>query len=775
MQKIKFVTIVFFGLLFSSVNAQQGRVRGVVTDADNKEPLAFVNIVLEGEKKLGSITNEDGFYSMPPVNPGTYKITVSLIGYKTVSKQINITANRVLSENFQLKPDAEMLDEAVVNAQKIESQTKVLTGVISLNPKKIEAFSAGGDADIIRAIQVLPGVVTTGDQGGQLFIRGGAPIQNLTLLDGMIIYNPFHSIGFYSVFDADLLRSADVYTGGFGAQYGSRNSSVMDFKTRSGKFDNFGGKASLSTFTGKLVLEGPLFKPKDAESSNISFLISAKKSYLSETAAILYPYIESQFDGLPFEFEDYYGKLSIRSDDGSEGNVYGFTFRDQVTFPPANRIGWTATGVGGDFKVVPSGSSSIIDGNLAYSNYAIGADFGDNKPRNSEISGFNGGVGFTYLMRESDQLKFGLQLFGYRTEYIVRTESGRDRDEIDNSTEFAGYFSYKFNLDRWLIEPGFRAQYYASLNEISPEPRLGIKYNLNENFRLKGSAGVFSQNLSAALSDRDVVNLFYGFVGTPNSIVSEFRGEELRYDRQNATHTILGFEWDITKKINLNVEGYYKRFDVIVNLNRNKIFEDNETNASQPDNLKKEFIVEQGYARGIDFLLKYEEKRTYVWLAYSLSEVVRDDGFVVYNPIFDRRHNVNLVATQLWGKNNSWELAVRYNFGTGFPFTPTQGNFNQLPFANQNNVPIPGFDYTTSNANAGVLFGDLNSRRLPNYHRTDVSIKKIFELKHKQKLEVSAGATNILNRDNIFFFDRASASRVDQLPILPTVSINYSF
>lgn len=766
------ILVLFIPFFAFPQTATQGRIRGYVFDAQTKEPLPFVNVVLEGDKKVGAITNDDGFFVLPNVNPGTYTLKVSLIGYETFTKQVTVVANRVINERISLKTSTQFLGEVEINAQKIEAQTKIQTGVISLNPKKIESFSAGGDADIMRAIQVLPGVVSTGDQGGQIFIRGGAPIQNLVLLDNMILYNPFHSIGFYSVFDPDIIRSADIYTAGFGAAYGSRNSSVMDFKTRNGNSDRFAGKFSLSTFTSKVLLEGPLWRNPESNES-VSFILSAKNSFLNRTDRLFYPYIESQFGGLPFDFNDYYGKVSFSTGTGAGFNLFGFSFDDAVTFDQTSTINWTQTGGGADFTIVPEGTTVIIDGNFGYTNYNINADFSDGQPRRSEVGGFNAGINFTYLMRQSDELKFGVQAIGYRTELLLTNPVGQRIFSDDNSTELGGYVSYRLNTGRFLIEPGLRLHYYASLSDLSFEPRLGAKYNLNDDMRIKASAGVYSQNLVAANSDRDVVNLFYGFLGGPTSIPSTFNGRNFFLSSQTAYHYIAGFEYDLTRKTTLTIEGYLKDFAINYNLNRNKIYE--EGTPGQPDELSKDFIIETGMASGIDFLLKYEEKRHYLWLAYSLARITRFDGQIEYFPVFDRRHNLNLVYTFAAGKNKEWEFNARYNFGTGFPFTPTQGNFVQLNFTNQFNQPFANYNFIKENGVVGYYYGQLNSARLPNYHRFDVSLKRTFQIEENQRLDISAGATNLLNRNNIFYYDRLRARRVDQLPILPTISVSYTF
>ena len=177
----------------------------------------------------------EGFYSLSRVPAGTYTLVVSSMEYEGASERIELVDGKITTRNFLLEQQVIQLGSAEVNADREEQTTKVNMSVETIRPsdlKKIPSF--GGQPDLVQALQVLPGFISTGDQGGQLYIRGGSPIQNKVLLDGMIVYNAFHSIGLFSVFDSDVIANADVYTGGFGAKFGGRISSVMDIKTRDG-------------------------------------------------------------------------------------------------------------------------------------------------------------------------------------------------------------------------------------------------------------------------------------------------------------------------------------------------------------------------------------------------------------------------------------------------------------------------------------------------------------------------------------------------------------
>jgi hypothetical protein len=245
----------------------------------------------------------------------------------------------------------------------------------------------------------------------------------------------------------------------------------------------------------------------------------------------------------------------------------------------------------------------------------------------------------------------------------------------------------------------------------------------------------------------------------------------VEHSLQTAQHLIYGFEYDLTERLNLNVEGYYKNFTQLTNPNRNKLFADNAANADVPEVLRKDFIVETGKAYGADVVLKYEERFTYVWLVYGYGNVDRWDGFRWYDPVFDRRHNVNLVVSQGLGKEGDWEVSARWNLGSGLPFTQTQG-FYQPP----NVVNGIGTDYVVSNSNdLGIQYAGLNEGRLPAYHRLDMSIRREFEFENGQTLEGSAGVTNLYSRDNVFYVNRVTGERVDQLPFLPSISVDWHF
>jgi len=760
---------VFFFILISTIALAQktGSVRGFLYDKENGEPVLYTPVFIKGTQ-FGSITDVNGFYSITNIPTGNYILTVGAIGYDSVLIDIIIAPDQVLNKQIFIAKGSVNLKTVEVSAEREARRTEVRASVNKITPKEIKSVpSIGGEPDLAQYLQVLPGVVFSGDQGGQLYIRGGTPIMNKVLLDGMVVYNPFHSIGLFSVFDTDILRNADVYTGGFPADYGDRISSVMDITTRGGNKRRYGGKISGSTFSSKLLLEGPIKKQKEDGGGSSSFLISYKNSYLDQSSKVIYDYVDK--DGLPFSFSDFYGKISLNGENGSQLNIFGFDFKDNAKFKNVTDINWKSNGFGSNFILVPQGSNTLIDGVFAFSQYKINQTESSEPPRSSLINGFNFSFNLTSFIGK-DELKIGLEVLGFRTELSTNTITGLTYEQIENTTEFGSFLRYRISRERIVIEPSIRLQYFASLSEFSPEPRIGIKINASENLRFKLAGGIYAQNLIAAVSDRDVVNLFYGFLSGPESLPDEFNGKTVNSRLQKARDIIVGAEIDIAKHVSVNVETFYKQFTQLSNINRDKVYPDNGFYQDKPDYLTKDFIVEEGKSYGADLVVKYEYKRIYLWAVYSLTFVERNDGIREYRPHFDRRHNVNLVGSYTFGKKLDWEFNARWNFGSGFPFSGTQGFYEYQNFSDGLYT-----DPLANNGDLGIVYGPLNEKRLPSYHRLDFSLKKEFVLSKNSNLEITASAINVYNRENIFYFDRVRYQRVNQLPFLPSLGINMSF
>ncbi len=767
-------------LLFATSTGMraQGTVKGFLKSESSGEAVMFASVTLEGTT-FGVSSDVEGYFSLSRVPAGQYTLVISSLEYETVREAIEIRNDRVLTRNLLLASKVVTLAGAEISADREEQTTQVRTSVETIRPADIKRIpSFGGAPDLVQALQVLPGFVSTGDQGGQLYIRGGSPIQNKVLLDGMLVYNAFHSIGLFSVFDSDALANADVYTGAFSAKYGGRISSVMDIRTRDGNMRETEGRVGASPFGAKVLVHGPLRPMSENRTGGISYLLSLKHSYLEQSSQLFYPYID---DGrLPFGFTDAYGKLTFGGGDGSKLSLFGFNFTDNASVLDDStgvdfaNYGWRNVGGGGTFTVVPPGSSVLLNGHFALSNYRINFDEVGSPARYSEVQGFNFGLDFKYVLGE-DNVEYGLEVVGMQTDFETFNSLQVAVQQKENTTELGGYLDYTIKRGAWIVQPSLRMQYYSSLAKARFEPRFGAKYKASERLRLKAAAGTYSQNVISANSDRDVVNLFYGFLAGPQNLQDELtlpNGEQrdITHSLQTANHVVTGFEFDLTERLNVNTEGYFKQFTQLTNFNRNKLFPDNTTYAGEPDAFKKDFIVETGRAMGVDVVVKYEERETYLWFVYGLGKVDRWDGLQEYSPVFDRRHNVNLVASQGFG-DGAWLVSARWNLGSGLPFTQSQGYY-QSPGTGGG---IDG-DYLTSNPDGvSIYLADLNAGRLPAYHRLDVNVNRTWKDVAGGEVELSMGITNLYSRDNVFYINRITGQRKNQLPFLPSVGLDWAF
>lgn len=770
--KTKF-TLLLVSLIISTISIAQntGTIRGFVYDGESGEAVIFTNVIIQGTT-IGSTTDDNGYFSITETPVGKQTVICTALGYDTALMEIDVQKGKIINIKLIIKEVSVNLNAFEVSAAKQAQRTEVKISSMKVTVKDIQKLpSVGGEADIAQYLQVLPGVVFTGDQGGQLYIRGGSPVQNRVQLDGMNIYNPFHSIGLYSVFETEVIKNADVSTGGFSAEHGGAISSVMNISTIDGNRNRMEGKIGASTFGAKIALNGPLKKPKEVGGSSITYVLAGKTSYLDQTSKSIYSYVNDG-EGLPYSFIDGYGKIAFHGTNGSKFNVFGFSFNDKVNYD-ANKLDWNSYGAGGNFVLVPMASDLLLEGNFSYSNYSVEQEEGD-RSRASEIGGFEVGLDFTKF-KGDNSIKYGMDIIGLRTDFNYENTVGRKIEEFNNSTEFSAYFDYKFVAGKWVAEPSVRAVFYSSLSEFSVEPRLGLKYNLSDKVRFKAAGGLYSQNLISSNSDKDVVNLFNGYLSSPQSLPSTFTDKDGNTtDRksalQKAVHYIVGAEIDLTKRIALNVEGYYKDYLQLIGINRYKIFEDNESNKDQDEIYRKDYILEDGYAYGLDLTLSYNHRGLSLWAVYSIGYTRRWDGLQEYAPVFDRRHNVNLVGSYEFGKSKSWTVNARFNFGSGFPFTQVNGYYEGFDFTDGLDT-----DIITDNGDLTTDFAPINQGRLPDYARMDIDVSKTFTISQYTILELNAGITNVMDRENIFYFDRSTYTRVNQLPFLPSIGASLKF
>jgi hypothetical protein len=752
--------------------AQRTTLKGFIYDAETGQPVPFASVSAE-LTTFGVSSDMQGYYHLEGLIPGVYKVQVRCVGYQAIEEYIELEENRPVIRNFILEPVAVNLEEInITTGRETRQKERVTISEINILPAEIEMTpSIGGMPDVVQRIQIVPGVVSRGDIGGQIYIRGGTPVQNKMLLDEAVIYNPVHSIGVFSVFDNDYIRNMKLHTGGFGAEYGGCISSVVDISTRYGNTQKFSGKVDLSTIMSKLFVEGPLMKDSSMERTTLSFVLSLKNSHFIQAKDWFYSYLDQE---LPFHFLDIYSKLTLLAGKSLRMNLYGFNSRDRVGYSdsPASYY-WQLTGFGGDIQLLPPRASMMIKAYFAASFYQMTLEEQSFEPRFSHVDHLNFGFRFRRYFK-NQTINYGLEVMNMTTDYSYFSNPFNAFDQMENSTEIAGYIQYHLGVGKFMIDPGLRFHHYATLAKSSFEPRLSMKFSVLRNLRLKASAGLYSQNLISAISDRDIVNFFYGFLSAPVNLVNEDDNDPSDYYLQKSQHYIVGAEVDIFSKLFINLEVYYKYYPQLINFNNYKML--NEENfPEKPKYYTRDFIVESGYAKGIDFSFLYDDqfRRLEMGYSYAITKRIYDDpelGRTEYYPQYDRRHNLNISGSIRFGLHHSWEVNSRWSFGTGFPFTPTMGYYEAINF--DENALI---NHLTSNGSLGMVYGDYNTARLPSYHRLDMAIKKRISIKTKSVMEFELSVINLYNRKNVFYSDRKTNEMVYQLPFTPSLRISLEF
>ncbi|MBN1448306.1 MAG: TonB-dependent receptor [Bacteroidetes bacterium] len=730
-------------LISQTLHAQRstGGVKGIVSDSLTGERLTLVNVYLPSEG-MGAATDANGFYFIGNIPAGTHTVRATLIGYGTVIREITITGGKIVTMNFELTPSIVEMEMVETTAERrIRYDTEISTQPISA--AEISVVPKAVEADLFRTIAVLPGVVATSDVSSQFYVRGGGGDQNLIILDGMTIYNPFHALGIFSIFDADAVKEAEILKGGFPAQWGNRLSSVINIRTREGNKKRFSGKLNMSQVAGKALLEGPT--PWEG-----SWMLSVRKSFFDE---VLQKFVRQE---TPFDFYDVIGRMNVATGDAGRLSVHTLFSGDVIQpgseFDPEYRWNNAAYGMSW-FQVLEN--KYLIETTFSFSNF-----LGELRPRaNTQITPrlsevndvyFNGSV--TYFRDNGDQYGAGFMFRLPEYHYRFVNSANYERDEVKKNSETGIWFKYKLKQFRpFSLELGIRSDIFSVLSPNSSdafEPRLGFAWDISPALAFKASYGRVHQRVITITNEDDVVSLFETWIPVPEDEPS-----------QQADHYIVGFDGDIplVPGLNFNVQGYYKDLKNLVDYNRDKV------DAADPD-----FVRATGRSYGMEFFLEERHPRYYGMVSYTLSYTERQLEDFTYNPRYDRRHNLNIIAG--WKPGDGWDVNVRWEYGSGLPFSQIIGFYDRLLFTGL----FDGNGYIDETGQPYTMLGPKNSGRLPAYHRLDVSASKAFQFEFI-RLVLEASVLNVYDRSNMFYYDRTSGERIDMLPILPTVNLRIEF
>ena len=634
-----------------SVCAGQATLRGFVTDRSSGQALVGASVVLsQGDEMVsGTATNEDGLYVLSGLPPGRYPLAVSFIGYEAYRDTLTLSAGELRSLNVALASAEAELDEVVVEER--GGAADVVAGLQTIRPAEIDRVpTPGPSGDLATYLTTLPGVVSIGDQGGQLFIRGGEPSQNLVLLDGMVVYQPFHLLGFFSAFPSDILSSVDLYAGGYGAAFGGRLASVIDVSARAGNKRRWAGMAAAAPFLSAARIEGPVVRDR------VSVLASGRLSVVEQFGNRL------PDRDLPFRFGDAFAKAHAALTRNSQVSVAGLYTYDRGFVGEAaggrtDEVRWENTALGGRYLLLPVSLPMSAEVLVSYSRLETELGPTGDPARTSSIAHVNTGVDATYFTRSVD-VSWGL--FARTLEFASELGGLYQNVEAERefNTEVGLYLEPEIRLGRGLeVVPGLHVNAFPSKGKTFVEPRMRAVWTRGSH-RVSGAAGLYHQEIVGLNDRRDATNVFTAWTATPFGEVP------------TAVHALLGYHVRFTSRLEGSVEGFYKRLS--------NLFVGEWTAFPR---LTTRLQQAEGETRGLDVRLEARGRRLYGMVGYGLSSTryeARQEGFELwygqqtlrYRPPHDRRHQVNVLASAEWG---GFDLSVRWQFGSGLPFSRALG------------------------------------------------------------------------------------------------------
>jgi hypothetical protein len=790
--------ILIFLLSCGAIHAQnEYTLSGFVKDGNSGEPLFGVNIIVDS--KNGTTTNEYGFYSIT-IAQGTYNVNISYLGFQTLKKTIELT--RDVKADFEIFEEANKLKEVIVTAE-VNKRTANLKStemsVVSLQAATVKKLpSILGEPDILRSIQLLPGVSSVNDAANGFNVRGGSADQNLVLLDEATIYNASHLFGFFSVFNTNAVKDVKLYKGGIPSVYGGRLSSVLDIKQREGNTKKLRGSAGIGLISGNVFVEGPLNK-KDNEEGKGSFMLAARRSWID-----LFTFLSDEFSDTKLYFYDLNLKANYELNENNRLYLSGYFGRDNFEIEEFLGTSWgNASGTLRWTSVL--NDKLFFQTSAIYSNYDYNLDnlrSGSEFRWNSNITNFNLKPKLSWFINSDNQLKIGTDLIYYnfkpgkisplngssinpetfREKFALESGSYIDveqnlsdklslryglrfstfarlgKDEI-REYENGSPLTYNEELDEYQQNQVIGTQSFGSGKVIESfnglEPRLSARYLINKESSVKLSYNRMYQYLHLISNTTSATPLD---VWAPS-------GPFLK--PQFSDQVAIGYFKSLKNNtFDFNIEAYYKKLSDVTDFidGADLLFS---------ENIETEVVQGDGRAYGLEIQVNKNLGKLTGWLSYTLSrsesKILGINNNEYYPTNSDQTHELNIVG--LYKLNDRWDLSGNFVFGSGRPVTYPSGRYEQN----------------------GLVVADYNERnrnRLPVYHRLDLAAtlnpKPTAKLQGKWIFSI-ANAYNRLNAASIFFREigevndvevatgRTEATRLSYFGIVPSVTYQIQF
>ncbi len=781
-------SILMFLFCLSAWAQNQYTLSGYVKEAGSQELLIGVVVFVEGTS-IGTVSNNYGYYALQ-LAEGEYNIEYNFVGYQTVTKKVTISGDTKL--NVLLSSSDNAIGEVVVKGSRIKHNSdEVQMSTVEVPIKTIKEIPALlGEKDVLKVLQLMPGVQSGSEGQSGLYVRGGGPDQNLIILDGATVYNAQHLFGFFSLFNGDALRSVELIKGGFPARYGGRLSSVIDMNMKDGNKEKYTGELGVGIISSRGLIEGPIAKGKG------SFIVSGRRTYID---ALAQPLILAFNNGNSFGyyFYDLNAKANYEIDDKNKIFVSGYFGRDKFylneeykyeeeEYKFSNKFGWgNATGtVRWNHLYGPKLFSNTA---LIYSQYGLEINAVEEENGQPQFSlRYGSGIkdwslkqDFDWFFSNKHSVKFGglLTYHRFTPDALVLQDAFIDSD-INRETLYKSVEGGLYIEDEWKIGKRFKSLLGVrlstftadSLTYIKPEPRIALAYNIRSDLAIKASYANMNQYVHL---------LSNSGVGLPTDLwVPATSTVKPQASQQIAG----GVAKDFTKhNLALTVEGYYKKMDNIIQYKEGASFIGIQSSSEGAETISWEdnITTGKGTSYGAEVLLQKKEGQLTGWVGYTLSwtELQFDElnnGKPFYAR-YDRRHDASVVLQ--YKINDHIKASATWVYGTGnaitLPLSSYQTNHN-------NTIPSMGIW-----APAGSEYTDRNDFRMRAYHRADIGVQ--FSKEKERGIRTwEVSAYNLYNRKNPFYYFIGNEDRWDSespqvlkqislFPVLPSVSYNFKF
>lgn len=788
--------IALFSLLFlSQLQAQKYTLSGYVEDASTSERLISANIY-DTETYKGTSSNTYGFFSLT-LPEGIYEIAFSFIGYNSEVRTIDLTSNKKIT--IQLTSNMEIEGVEILGEKGGSNLERTQVSMINVPMRQIKNLPMFmGEADVIKAIQLLPGVQSGSEGSSGLYVRGGGPDQNLILLDGVPVYNVNHLFGFFSVFNPDAIKNVSLYKGGFPARFGGRLSSVLDISMKEGNMKEFHGDVSIGLISSKITIEGPIIKDKT------SFIISGRRTYYDLLAkpfiAMANSYNEGNFTG-GYYFYDLNAKINHIFSDKSRLYISAYSGKDKLYTKTTDDyywdnnhlenkfglgVGWgnITTALRWNYTLTPKLFSNVT---ATYSRYNFNMGFDETDKNLTEdtkeefsfdydsgIYDWCAKIDFDWFPSPDHAVKFGTD-YTYHT-FVPGVNAYKITSDITIDTTFGAkdiyaneirlYAEDNFSIGRNLKAnigvhlSGFKvnSSFYKSL-----EPRASIRYRASNKLSLKAAYSEMTQYVLLLTTSK--ISLPTDLWLPVTDKIKPMRSKQI------AAAAV----YQINDILEASIEGFYKTMDNVIEYKEGASF------LSANTDWQDKVTAGKGWAYGGEFLLKKDMGKTTGWIGYTLSWSWREFEDLNFGDIFparyDRRHDIGLAITHKF--NEKYDIGLVWVYGTGNAVTLGTQTFMGTSIPNT-------WENFWGYGNEMTYYEGRNNYRMPAYHRMDLGVN-YHKTKKRGNVIWNISFYNMYNRKNPFYLyetyeDSYSTSNshkvlkiVSLFPIIPSLSYSFSF